>query len=796
MADDQNLFNATTETPAKRWGAEHGEWLTARKALGYAHLLPSVHTPAAVLPRNPESEAAKITGGDLSKIPSHVRNGLAEGLGDWRNRNISQAIVRTWSQNPHYGICLRLGKPWHAIDLDLDDAEAVAEALAIIARVLPGLNLPMRLRANSPRKTLLVSIENPQKKTKIITVAEDKAAGRKAQQVEFLGDGQQTVIAGTHSSGARIEWAGGVLTTPPVITVEQWQALIAAIREHFDPTGELNLQNKPAPIRTTFAEYAPSNETSRYGSGILRSACKAIADAPDGGRNDVLNTQAMKVYQAVAGGEIDEADAELALYSAADAAGLDPAEIDATMASAKRKGLTEPRKAPPRIASPDEFPNLPPIPESPQVRANKAAAAPVAPVSPESVGQPGGGRPAQYVDPGFIALPDTGAKGRILNTSRNLRAVVKAHGVHLAYNVVSKRIDINVPGLKAHPDEHQNAALTIIEDFAVRAGMTGAKIPQQVLALAVRRPYNPFLSWIHSAPWDGVDRLDALAGTVQCTDHAMQEIFKILLRRWLLSVVASQTKTGFWSKGCLVLQGKQSKGKTSWFRRLFADVPEVFADGVTLAIGDKDSLMNVLSHVAVELGELDGTFRKSDLAGLKAFISRKADRLRRPYAAGTSEWSRRTVFCATVNDAQFLSDDTGNSRFWAVSITALDYQHNINMQQVWAQVAALLDTGEQWHLTDEEAERLNESNKEFEIVDPIEELIRVRFDPTRPGRNYSRTASQVVREIVGIANPTMAQCKKAGVVLAAMGFKSRKSHGAKVFDLPQPWESYEAPEIE
>ncbi|HBS7549505.1 TPA: bifunctional DNA primase/polymerase [Klebsiella pneumoniae] len=562
------------------------------------------------------------------------------------------------------------------------------------------------------------------------------------------------------------------------------------------PQALIDILKITTPERTTFADYAPSDRTSRYGSGTLRSACKAITEAAEGQRNRTLNIQAMKVYQAVAGGEIDEADAELALYSAADAAGLDPAEIDATMASAKRKGITEPRKAPPRVASPDEFPHLPPIPESPQVRANKAAAAPVAPVSPESVGQPGGERSAQYVDPGFIALPDTGAKGRILNTSRNLRAVVKAHGVRLAYNVVSKRVEINVPGLKAHPDEHQNAALTIIEDFAVRAGMTGAKIPQQVLALAVRRPYNPFLSWIHSAPWDGVDRLDALAGTVQCTDHAMQEIFKILLRRWLLSVVASQVKDRFWSKGCLVLQGKQSKGKTSWFRRLFADVPEVFADGVTLAIGDKDALMNVLAHVAVELGELDGTFRKSDLAGLKAFISREKDRLRRPYAAGTSEWSRRTVFCATVNDEQFLGDDTGNSRFWAVSITALDYQHDINMQQLWAQVAALLDTGEQWHLTDEEAARLNESNKDFEVADPIEELLRVRFDPTRPGRNYTRTASQVVREIVGIANPTKSQTTKAAIVLKAMGFKARRSNGANVYDLPQPWESYEPPEIE
>ena len=73
----------------------------------------------------------------------------------------------------------------------------------------------------------------------------------------------------------------------------------------------------------------------------------------------------------------------------------------------------------------------------------------------------------------------------------------------------------------------------------------------------------------------------------------------------------------------------------------------------------------------VELGELDATFRKSDIASLKSFITSDRDVLRRPYARLESEFVRRTVFLHRLTQSSFLHDPTGNRRFGQSSANIL-----------------------------------------------------------------------------------------------------------------------------
>ena len=386
----------------------------------------------------------------------------------------------------------------------------------------------------------------------------------------------------------------------------------------------------------------------------------------------------------------------------------------------------------------------------------------------------------------FVDFPDRGPKGKIYATSTNLAVLMKANGCSVRYNMVTKAVEIYVDGLKCCADEHDNAAVESIVDMATCQGLATGRIPSQLLKLGAENPYNPFLDYVKSAPWDGIDRLDALASTVKCADQGKVELWKLLLRRWLISVVASQLAPDFWSKGVLILQGGQSKGKTSWFRRLFSDIPSCFADGLTLDPHDKDSLMEALSFVCAELGEIDSTFTRAAISTLKQFLTKKTDQLRRPYAAVGSKWTRRTVFCGSVNLMQFLRDDTGNTRFWATAIESLDYKHDINMQQLWAQVLVLFESGERWHLEPEEEAQLNTSNEEFEQVDPIEELIRSRINPEKPGRDFEVTATELLLEL-GVQNPNQSQCTRAGHALGKMGFKPKRVARGRVYYLPRPW---------
>ena len=68
---------------------------------------------------------------------------------------------------------------------------------------------------------------------------------------------------------------------------------------------------------------------------MLDEACARVAGAAEGTRNDALNREAFVVGLKAADGSIDASEAEALLEDAARRAGLDEAEIVATMASAR-----------------------------------------------------------------------------------------------------------------------------------------------------------------------------------------------------------------------------------------------------------------------------------------------------------------------------------------------------------------------------------------------------------------------------------------------------------------------------
>jgi putative DNA primase/helicase len=124
---------------------------------------------------------------------------------------------------------------------------------------------------------------------------------------------------------------------------------------------------------------------------------------------------------------------------------------------------------------------------------------------------------------------------------------------------------------------------------------------------------------------------------------------------------------------------------------------------------------------------LDGTFRKSDIANLKAFVTSDADVYRMPYARSSNRYPRRTAFIASVNETQYLVDDTGNRRFWTIPVESIDYEHTVDMQQLWAEIAHYWREGALWYLTGADLDALNEHNKDFSAVDPYQEVISRAF---------------------------------------------------------------------
>jgi putative DNA primase/helicase len=180
----------------------------------------------------------------------------------------------------------------------------------------------------------------------------------------------------------------------------------------------------------------------------------------------------------------------------------------------------------------------------------------------------------------------------------------------------------------------------------------------------------------------------------------------------------------------------------------------------------------------VELGELDATFRKSDIAALKSFLTSDRDIYRLPYARKNTSKPRQTVFFASVNDESFLSDQTGNRRYWTIDCEAIDYEHGIDMQQFWAEVKAIYDRGESWFLDKNQMVELNEHNKEFTAIDPIVEKIESKLDWSASDHKWDWKTSTDVAEMVGVFNPSKGDIVRVGLYLKKeKGVVVKKTNG-------------------
>jgi putative DNA primase/helicase len=386
----------------------------------------------------------------------------------------------------------------------------------------------------------------------------------------------------------------------------------------------------------------------------------------------------------------------------------------------------------------------------------------------------------------ILAFPTVNSKGSPLQVSENLDAVLSAHNITARYNQIRKQSEVLIPGLTCVPDEISNTALATVTDFVIKSGMTATRVPEMLDAIASQNPFCPVQAYIASRPWDGTMRLHQFAGQVKCSNPTQA---MLLWRKWLIQCVAAVYEPhGISNAGVIVLTGDQNIGKTKIFKELAKDVPGVFLEGQTLNPSDKDSVMSAASHWIVELGELDATFKKADLAQLKAFITKSTDTLRRPFARKDSVFPRRTVFAGTVNDYEFLHDPTGNRRFWPIDAQAITFDPSIDYQQLWAQAKFWYDSGEVWYLNNAEVQVLNQYSETFMMSDPDVEAL-LNYYPFVGCALWKEKLMKDICVDIGIDKPNTPQRMRIAAAIRKHngGKRPRESNGLKFHYVPDKY---------
>lgn len=409
-------------------------------------------------------------------------------------------------------------------------------------------------------------------------------------------------------------------------------------------------------------------------------------------------------------------------------------------------------------------------------------------------------REALSAAPPFDRKPrwlDVKKSGAPLDTIGNFAVLTDYEGVGIRYNLLSKEQEIILPKDVMSDirggDNTQNAAYSWLQSKMTLCGMADKHLRDYVVYAAERDMYHPVREWLEGVKWDGETRIDKLMRTLTCPESFDRYLLYVFLKRWLVSAAAAVfSDDGFYCRGVFVLQGPQGIGKTSWFRNL---VPKErhgwFIDGVTLDVNDKDSIKRCISHWIVELGEVEATFKKSDINRLKSFITQSEDKIRMPWGRDISSFQRRTVFCASVNDLQYLQDTTGNSRWWTVPCISIKYDHGIDLAQLWAEALHLYRSGERWWLGEDEERSLTRSNKTFESADSIVDCIGrgldwEGFDPKDNGGTWMTATEVLVMLDYNKRGVNNAHVRRAVQVLREYGAPERRigHKGSRCFYVP------------
>ncbi|MFV0330881.1 MAG: VapE domain-containing protein [Dysgonomonas sp.] len=269
-----------------------------------------------------------------------------------------------------------------------------------------------------------------------------------------------------------------------------------------------------------------------------------------------------------------------------------------------------------------------------------------------------------------------------------------------------------------------NSILTILAESELPYSATNLK---KLLESKYVKKFNPFHSYLKGLEtWDGeIDYISQLASTINTTND---ELWHIAFKKWVVAMVGALLDDNVINHTMLVLSGGQGLGKTTWLNNLVPKELEKYHFTGAINPNNKDSQIQLAENMLINIDELQG-LRANDIEALKALITSKDIKIRRPYAVNHDNLPHRASFVGSVNSQHFLSDVTGNRRFLCFEVSSIQYDHDVLLDKVYAQAKYLFENGFQYWFSQEDIATLNLSNEDFRIRNMEEELLFKYFEP-------------------------------------------------------------------
>ena len=336
-----------------------------------------------------------------------------------------------------------------------------------------------------------------------------------------------------------------------------------------------------------------------------------------------------------------------------------------------------------------------------------------------------------------------------LKTIDNFKLILKRSNTQLYFNEISKQIEAKT---KTFKNANLNTLVTEIQSYCIKDGFncTEKEVNSWLNAIAYENSINPFKAYLDSLKdkWDGTSRLQEFYNFFKTVEFYNDNLKENIFKRWLLQFLGSAYDPNFKSQGILVLKGEQGIYKTTSMEYLIPLKESWVFLSEQKFEPTRDCIQTITSNQLVELSEFARSNKQVD--ALKGFITSPTDKLMLKWEKHPIEYKRKTVYYATVNDAEFLLDDT-NRRFWIVDLQSIDIEgiKKFNFNQLWAELYHIyhVEKDNKYWLEADETEILEESNQGFKFKGELEGQIELYFDFNNNKRVWM-TATEVL-EVLG-----------------------------------------------
>lgn len=354
------------------------------------------------------------------------------------------------------------------------------------------------------------------------------------------------------------------------------------------------------------------------------------------------------------------------------------------------------------------------------------------------------------------------------------------------YNEVSGRVEAKKKADQLfHPAS--DYFLNSLARQMIKAGVPcGITLLRNVLMSDYTPVFNPFKKYLQELPpWDGkTDYILQLSQTISTSDDTL---WQLCFRKWLVAMVGSLISDDVVNHTVIVFSGKQGIGKTTWILNLVPPQLKEYCFSGTINPGNKDTLIQLSECMLINMDELEN-LNRTELGTMKEMITKSSIRIRRPYGYSNETLPRRASFAGSVNGKEFLSDTTGSRRFLCFEADAINYQHTIPVDGLYAQALHLFKNDFQFWFNPQEIDTINKNNEQYRCMSVEEELLLANFEPCEVDEaDYFFSTTELVNwfsEKVKM-NVTDAAKQKLGKALRAHKFFRIKRQDRYVYALKQ-----------